>query len=34
MILVNDIKNVYNPSSHPEVKKGKKIEDDVLTEFL
>lgn len=34
MVSTNDLKNVYNSSGHPEVKKGKKNEDDVLTEFL
>jgi hypothetical protein len=31
---INDIKGVYNASRHPEVKSGKKSEDEVLGEFL
>jgi hypothetical protein len=31
---INDIKGKYNASKHPEVKSGKKTEDDVLKEFL
>jgi Ca2+-binding EF-hand superfamily protein len=31
---VDDIKGVYNASKHPDVKAGKKTEDDVLGEFL
>jgi Ca2+-binding EF-hand superfamily protein len=31
---INDIKGVYNASRHPDVKSGKKTEDEVLGEFL
>lgn len=31
---LNDIKGVYNASRHPDVKSGKKTEDEVLGEFL
>jgi hypothetical protein len=31
---INDIKGVYNARSHPEVKSGKKTEDEVLGEFI
>src|SRR3569833_2815371 len=31
---LNDIKGVYNARNHPEVKSGKKTEDDILGEFL
>ena len=31
---VNDIKGVYNASRHPDVKSGKKSEDEILGEFL
>ena len=31
---INDIKGVYDASKHPEVKSGKKTEDEVLVEFL
>jgi Ca2+-binding EF-hand superfamily protein len=34
VIDMNDIKGVYNASNHPEVKSGKKSEDDILGEFL
>ncbi len=34
MIEVNDVKGVYDASLHPEVKKGKKSEEEVLTIFL
>jgi len=33
-IEVDDIKGVYNGKMHPDVKSGKKTEDEVLTEFL
>jgi len=29
-----DIKNVYSAKNHPDVKSGKKTEDEVLMEFL
>jgi calcyphosin len=31
---MRDIKNVYNAKLHPEVKQGKKTEEEVLSEFL
>lgn len=31
---INDIKGVYNAKMHPDVKAGKKSEDDVFLEFL
>ena len=31
---LNDIKGTYNASKHPDVKSGKKSEDEVLGEFL
>jgi len=34
MIETNDIKGFYDASLHPEVKKGKKSEEEVLTIFL
>lgn len=34
VIDMNDIKGVYNAKNHPEVKSGKKTEDDILGEFL
>jgi len=33
-IDINDIKDVYNGKMHPDVKAGKKTEDEVLMEFL
>jgi len=33
-IDINDIKGVYNAQHHPDVKEGKKTEDEVLGEFL
>ena len=34
VIRVNDIKGVYNAKNHPEVKSGKRTEDEILGEFL
>jgi len=34
ILELNDIKGVYNASKHPDVKSGKKTEDEVLGEFL
>jgi hypothetical protein len=34
IIELDDIKGVYNAKFHPEVKAGKKTEDEVLYEFL
>jgi Ca2+-binding EF-hand superfamily protein len=31
---INDIKGVYNARMHPEVKSGKKTEDEILGEFI
>ena len=31
---INDIRQTYNAKQHPDVKAGKKTEDDVLCEFL
>lgn len=31
---INDIRQTYNAKHHPDVKSGKKTEDEVLTEFL
>jgi hypothetical protein len=31
---LNDIKGVYNAKMHPDVKSGKKTEDEILFEFL
>ena len=31
---INDIRQVYNAKQHPDVKAGKKTEDEVLAEFL
>lgn len=31
---INDIKGKYDGSKHPDVKSGKKTEDEVLKEFL
>jgi len=33
-IEIDDIKGVYNGSKHPDVKSGKKTEDEILGEFL
>lgn len=33
-INIDDLKGRYNASNHPEVKTGKKTEEDVLYEFL
>ena len=34
ILELNDIKGTYNASQHPDVKAGKKTEDEVLGEFL
>lgn len=34
MLDINDIRQSYNAKSHPDVKAGKKTEDDILNEFL
>jgi Ca2+-binding EF-hand superfamily protein len=33
-IDINDVRGVYNGKHHPDVKSGKKSEDDILKEFL
>ena len=34
VLNLDDIKRSYNAAMHPDVKSGKKLEDEVLTEFL
>jgi len=34
MLDLNDIRQTYNAKHHPDVKSGKKTEDEVLAEFL
>jgi Ca2+-binding EF-hand superfamily protein len=34
IITVEDLRGRYNPKNHPDVKSGKKTEDEVLAEFL
>ena len=34
VLRINDIKGVYTAKLHPDVKAGKKTEDEVLGEFL
>jgi len=34
VVELDDIKGFYNAKQHPEVRSGKKTEDDVLSEFL
>jgi hypothetical protein len=31
---INDIRKTYNAKQHPDVKSGKKTEDEILCEFL
>ena len=31
---IDDLKGVFNAAQHPDVRSGKKTEDDVLNEFL
>jgi len=33
-LTINDIKGVYNAKNHPDVRSGKRTEDEVLGEFL
>ena len=33
-VAMPDIKKVYNAKAHPDVKSGKRTEDDALLEFL
>jgi hypothetical protein len=34
ILNLDDIKQTYNAKMHPDVKSGKKKEDDILMEFL
>lgn len=34
MLDINDIRQTYNAKHHPDVKSGKKTEDEILMEFL
>lgn len=34
VINIDDLKGVYDSSKHPDVKSGKKTEDEILYEFL
>ena len=34
IIEIDDIKGLYNAKMHPDVKTGKKTEDEVLSEFI
>lgn len=34
VIEINDIRSKYNAKMHPEVKSGKKTEDEILFEFI
>jgi len=34
VVEIDDIRGVYNATNHPDVKAGKKTEDDILCEFL
>jgi Ca2+-binding EF-hand superfamily protein len=34
MLDINDIRQTYNARSHPDVKSGKRTEDEILAEFL
>ena len=34
IIEVDDLKGVYNAKNHPDVKLGKKTEEEALSEFL
>lgn len=34
VLQLEDVKGVYNASNHPDVKAGKKTEDEILGEFL
>lgn len=33
-LSIKDLKGTYNARNHPDVKSGKKTEDDILYEFL
>lgn len=34
MLDINDIRDVYNAKNHPDVRQGKKTEEEILLEFL
>ena len=34
VLEVNDVKHFYNAKDHPDVKSGKKTEDEILIDFL
>jgi len=34
IVEIDDIKDVYNAKNHPDVKLGKKSEEEILSEFL
>ena len=34
VVEINDLKRVYNAKQHPDVKSGRKTEDEILAEFL
>ena len=34
VVEINDLKGVYNAKQHPDVKSGRKTEDEILAEFL
>jgi hypothetical protein len=34
VLRINDIKGVYSAKNHPDVRSGKRDEDDILGEFL
>lgn len=34
IVEIDDIKDVYNAKNHPDVKLGKKTEEEILSEFL
>jgi len=34
VVDINDLKGVYNAKQHPDVKSGRKTEDEILAEFL
>jgi Ca2+-binding EF-hand superfamily protein len=34
ILTISDLRDKYNSSMHPDVKSGKRTEDEVLTEFL
>jgi len=34
VVTLDDIQGKYNAAFHPDVKSGKRTEDEVLTEFL